>query len=189
MLSQGGIHFAPERHVVKDGPEQEIAILFRDRANNIVIHEQWVRSSRDGKSYSHHRVGGPAIVDRDHRSGAVTCEEFWVNGQLCDGVSPSIQTFDSDSGVVIGEIWTRSGLKHREGAAAHIERHPKTGTVILEEWWIDGKKHRDDGPAIIFRDEKGNILSERWYTDGIYRHAPSASDVRGIKTNIDLSHG
>lgn len=58
-----------------------------------------------------HREDGPAVIERDARSGIVVREEYWENDQL-----------------------------HREDGAAIIERGARTGEISSESFYENGKQ-------------------------------------------------
>jgi hypothetical protein len=64
------------------------------------------------------RVDGPAIIERNPKTGVATCEEWWLEGKL-----------------------------HRTDDSADIERDPTTNVVIREEWCLNGDWQRKDMPS------------------------------------------
>jgi hypothetical protein len=78
--------------------------IARDTLTGVAFIEDW---ELDGKP---HRVGGPAHIERNRKTGQVTFE-----------------------------MWIRNDLIHRDDGPATV-RYSDTGRVIRSSWYTDGKK-------------------------------------------------
>lgn len=106
------------------------------------------------KNNAFHRENGPAFIERD-ANGNITEEQWCYNGAYHREDGPAT-FFRWDDGKVT-EICYKRGIYHFTGAPAYTVRS-KDGVVLKEEWYDNGYMSNMNGPAIIRRDEKGNII-------------------------------
>jgi hypothetical protein len=140
-----------------------IVELQSDPVTGVVRREDWFTAESWPK---HHRLGGPASIQRDP-SGMVVHETWFQNGELHRDGAPAFIDRDPVTGTVFWESWYQNGLPHRDGAPAKIRRNSVTGIVIREKWCLHGRLHRIDGPAIICRHPTtGKITSSSWRVNG-----------------------
>jgi hypothetical protein len=50
----------------------------------------------------------------------------------------------------------------------HCETGPAISGPYRDMWFVNGKLHNLHGPAIVRRDESGNVISTEWFRDGRY---------------------
>lgn len=62
---------------------------------------------------------------------------------------------ESTSGV---HYWYRNGVLHREGDRPAVTRWAAPGANYpVEEWWTEGRLHREAGPAVVWRNGRGQF--------------------------------
>src|SRR5271169_1251058 len=84
-------------------------------------------------------ANGREVIARDAKTGTVTYEVWWKNGQQHRDDGPALIRRDAATGTVSCEVWWEHGQRHRADGPAFIQRDAATGTVTYEEWWIGGK--------------------------------------------------
>lgn len=105
---------------------------------------------------------------------------------------PAIETFDPESGIVIGEVWVnyREGGIHREDdLPAVIKVDPNSGVTTFEEHYWRGRLHRDgDKPAGIHKDKDTGRVTFQLYSSGGQRDRegglPAAIELNPESGNV-----
>jgi len=112
-----------------------------DESTGVVVEEDWfVRNPREGKdAETTHRIGGPAVTNRDSVSGKIISEQWWHYGKQHRDNGPAVLRVDPNTDVVVREEWWRNDALHRDGGPALIERDPQTGQITTEEYWTNGR--------------------------------------------------
>jgi hypothetical protein len=107
----------------------------------VVVYEAWYRN------FESHGEHGPAVIERDAATGAVTSEVWMKRGKLHRVGAPAMWQRDARTGVLTRESWYVEGKRQRAGntGPAFILRDGKTGRVLVEEWWINDTKIRPIG--------------------------------------------
>jgi hypothetical protein len=82
-------------------------------------------------------------------------EEAYQEGYVVDGVSYTHSERYTD------------GVLDDDMLPSIVVVNDDTGETIWEEYWFDNKLHRVNKPAIIERNDKGNVIYEAWYENGI----------------------
>jgi hypothetical protein len=127
--------------------EKYIVEIERDTETGIVRREVW-----SDENLKVHRIGAPALTERDEK-GRVVCE-----------------------------AWRLHGSGHRDGGPAQSKINPQTGVVVEELWRVNGRPHRLDGPAEITRNpQTGRGTFSRWYVNGERVPAPRKLRHPGLK--------
>lgn len=144
--------------------------IVRCPESGIITEERWENHDR-----LHHRLDGPALINRDRFSGHVTSMLFLVNGEYhrADG-EPAQLEFDETTGVCTVRAYFVDGRSWRPDGLPHVERiDPETGILWQAEYWDNRpewdrpKRHRVDGPALITYDRlTGEQTDALYYVNG-----------------------
>jgi antitoxin component YwqK of YwqJK toxin-antitoxin module len=118
---------------------------------------------RYDKNMNRHCDDGPAYTSY-YQNGDIRYEQWFLNGINHRISEPAIIMYNN--GIVVRETWFKNGFIHRIDGPAHIE-HYEHGIIANMYWYIDGKLHRDDEPAVTIYDETGDVVSEKFYNNGI----------------------
>ncbi|MEP0708853.1 MAG: hypothetical protein ABJL17_06860 [Parvibaculum sp.] len=125
--------------------------------DGIISRVEW---SLDGKF---DWTDGPALVETDDQ-GERLLEEWYFSGKLSRDDGPArIVRFAS----MVTEEWYSYGRLRRFGGPARTIFNEQTEVYELEEWVIDDLRHRMDGPALIHREEDGQVTHEAHYREGV----------------------
>lgn len=84
-------------------------------------------------------------------------------------------TINRKTGIVTLEEYLTESKLHRpeRDGPAWISRYDTTGLIHMEHYFWHGLRHRENGPAIIEREEDGEIIAEHYYRYGKLHRDPS----------------
>ena len=150
--------------------EQYRVRILRCPESGVIAEERWETPA--GRL---HRLEGPALLERDRKTGKVLGSYHCVHGlpHRSDG-APSTEEFDEVTGTCVYRAYRVEGVFSRPDDLPHAEWiDPSSGVVYRAEYYasleIASKPllHRESGPALVtFDRETGEQTGYAYYKHG-----------------------
>jgi len=105
--------------------------------------------------------------------------EIWYwNGQVYRKTGPSLLSWKSNG--IKSHIWYKNTILQHPTRNLPFTRKGGPCSVKYNSIWIK-IKHKIDGPAEIIWDEKGNIITKKWYLNGYLHNDNGAAIIEWYK--------
>lgn len=126
--------------------------------------------------------------------GAVIPLFTTLNTLLVNLVDTSTRTFGSgdvkenpNSGERVYELASSKYRYVTNDNILHSTTQPAVSTPRIDRWCINGETSRLDGPAVIHKDESGEILRKQYYIDDIeYSELQYWLEIERMKANGEV---